>query len=129
MAILIRVPFVASQFADDPARSVARQITEARIQTALVRTLLDEVERLLPSTGVEHVPSDQLAEELARLSQRLLDVAAGIVSSADARAREEDATVRSIAAPVASIVAPAASEARTDPPGEGSSEPLEACSA
>lgn len=58
----------------DDESNLRSQISELRLQTALARTLLDEVERLAPAAGLRHAPSAQLAEELTRLGDRLLEV-------------------------------------------------------
>ncbi|WP_394846059.1 hypothetical protein LZC95_01180 [Pendulispora brunnea] len=74
MAIMIRSPYhVARRASDDEV------ITAVRIQAAMVRTLLDEVERLVPPSGLQglqRAATRQLPEELARLGARLVDLAA-----------------------------------------------------
>ncbi|HWL89540.1 MAG TPA: hypothetical protein VNO21_27235 [Polyangiaceae bacterium] len=85
MAILVLPPSHPLKSADRLARTNEQRIAAVRIQIALVRTLLDEVERLVPPPGLppsalppspfQRAASDQLADELARLGYRLLDVA------------------------------------------------------
>ena len=56
----------------------ARAIPLLRRQLAIVRTLLDDVERAAPApetTGLDFTRREQLIEELARLGQRILECA------------------------------------------------------
>jgi len=51
-----------------------RPLDAIRSQAAFVRTLLDEVERLIPA-GEERVLSEQIIEELTRLGCRCVELA------------------------------------------------------
>ena len=74
VAIMIRSPHhLARRATDDEV------IAAVRMQAALVRTLLDEVEQLVPPPGLQDLQRAscrQLPEELARLGARLADLAA-----------------------------------------------------
>ncbi len=74
MAILVLPPVVPSKKLDKPA-CIGEHVAAARFETALVRTLLDEVDRLVPPAHEPCVASHQLADELTRLGCRLLDLA------------------------------------------------------
>ncbi len=54
------------------------ELLRLRSQAALVRALLDEIERVVPweSGGAESTLGAQLAEELSRLGDRVLECAA-----------------------------------------------------
>lgn len=56
-----------------PASSSLRAL---RSQAAFVRSLLDEVERLAPSSAVGEALSEQIVDEIARLGSRSLQAAA-----------------------------------------------------
>lgn len=71
MTATVSNPLDASLPAVPPSSSGHMSLRE---QAAVVRTLLDEVERLAPSSGGP--ASEQLVEELARLGRRVLEVAA-----------------------------------------------------
>ena len=59
-----------------------RALASVRGQAAFVRSLLDEVERLVPSGGPCPM-STQLAEELARLGCRILEVASALSAAGE----------------------------------------------
>jgi len=75
------------------------QISEVRLQAALVRTLLDEVERLVPASSLDEIPSEQLAEEITRLGHHLLDVAAAIALNHSERTTPVDSATRATSEP------------------------------
>ena len=52
------------------------RIAAARHQAALVRTLADEIERLMPSPAAAQAVTGQLVDELSRLGCRVLEAAA-----------------------------------------------------
>jgi hypothetical protein len=55
-----------------------------RIQAALVRTLLDELERLVPDSEALRPTQAQIADELARLGTRMVGAAADMACREDA---------------------------------------------
>ena len=57
---------------DQPVMSNDRRLAAIRLQAAIARALVDEVDRALPTDSVRDV-SLELADELARLSARILD--------------------------------------------------------
>jgi hypothetical protein len=56
--------------------TAALSLRALRSQAAFVRSLLDEVERLAPSSSVGEALSEQIVEELAQLGSRSLQAAA-----------------------------------------------------
>ncbi|WP_394835516.1 hypothetical protein LVJ94_01140 [Pendulispora rubella] len=72
MAIMVQSPYSHAHRANEDATA------EVRIQIAVLRTLLDEVEQLVPPSGMQgsqRAASRQLAEELARLGCRMIELA------------------------------------------------------
>lgn len=69
-----------------------RALASVRSQAAFVRALLDEVERVAPSTG-ECPLSVQLVEELARLGCRFIEVADALTATSDACVEEARAEI------------------------------------
>ena len=72
-----------------PSQSIGREgegsvLSGVRSQAAFVRTLLDEVERVAPSSAGGAVTA-QLVEELARLGCRFLEVASALTAVVDAQ--------------------------------------------
>lgn len=65
----------------------ARALGAVRSEAAFVRSLLDEVERLVPS-GESNAISAQLIEELGRLGCRCLEVAQALAAAERAAAPE-----------------------------------------
>jgi hypothetical protein len=63
-----------------------RPATTVRSQAACVRTLLDEVERVVPAELADPM-SAQLVEELSRLGSRCAELAAELRALVDAQAR------------------------------------------
>lgn len=61
--------------------SAFRPLAAVRSQTALVRALLDEVERRLP--GGDVVVDAQLVEEIARLGCRFVEAASALSDALD----------------------------------------------
>lgn len=62
----------------DHRRSPVILSSATRYQTALVRTLVDELERVLRASEAPNAPCDQLAQELTRLAARALEAAAAL---------------------------------------------------
>ena len=52
-----------------------QRVAAARFETAMVRTMLDEVDRLIPPASEPLMPGHRLAEDIARLGRCLLDLA------------------------------------------------------
>lgn len=67
---------------------LVRPLATIRNEVAIVRTLADEVERLLPSAS-SRMTTDQLAEEVARLACQLLEAASTLRAAAEARTPRE----------------------------------------
>jgi hypothetical protein len=63
-------------------RADTQSVARVRSQAALVRALLDELERILPAQS-EDVVSVQMVEELARLGCRCFDAAAHLATDLD----------------------------------------------
>jgi len=61
---------------DDALLARELRVASIRSQCAVVRTLLDEVDRLSPSSMTQEAMSAQLADELARLGRCILEAAA-----------------------------------------------------
>ncbi len=79
--------------------SSVRLAGDARLQAALVRAVLDEVEQWVPSSQPAEAPSAQLAEEVQRLGYRLLELAEALALEAGdpvERRRDEGSGVRRI---------------------------------
>jgi hypothetical protein len=66
-----------------PSNAV-RPMSSVRNQAALLRTLLDEVERVAPP-GVDEAVCEQLVEELARLGCRCIELARALTPVVGAR--------------------------------------------
>jgi hypothetical protein len=66
-----------------PSNAV-RPMSSVRNQAALLRTLLDEVERVAP-LGADEAVCEQLVEELARLGCRCIELASALTPVVDAR--------------------------------------------
>jgi hypothetical protein len=74
---------IPSTEARDPLASTSRSprvwnMSSVRSQTAAVRALLDEIERVTSSFGESEDLDQQLAEELERLGKRLVEVARSV---------------------------------------------------
>jgi hypothetical protein len=76
------------QFMHGSSAEVA--MTTIRNQAALVRALIDELDRLLPHAGDD--PRHQLADELRRLGRQMLETAA--LLDADSAHRPSDSVIR-----------------------------------
>jgi len=63
---------------------LVRPLAAIRNEVAIVRSLADEVERLVPSTS-PRMATDQLAEELARLANQLIEAASVLRAATDGR--------------------------------------------
>jgi hypothetical protein len=63
-----------------------RSVSSLRSQAALVRALLDELERVAPPSADDAV-SEQLIEEIARLGCRCIEIASALPAVVDARGR------------------------------------------
>lgn len=72
------MPDPSDRCADEPIsrRVEVDDVRRVREQMALVRSLIDELERTLPRSGMSVSPRAQLIEELARLGCRALETAA-----------------------------------------------------
>jgi hypothetical protein len=73
----------AHDLTDHEPRVLSRHASLIRSEAAVLRTLLDELERILPGSGVEARVSAQLVEEAARLGCRLLEGAAALTKAVD----------------------------------------------
>jgi hypothetical protein len=73
-----------------PARDHTRplELVTIRAQAAVVRALLDEVERTVPGSRAERGLAPQLVEDLARLGCRVFESAAAMAKALDAPPRK-----------------------------------------
>jgi hypothetical protein len=81
-------PFVQSPISSNP-RLVAQDLDLARVrgQVAVVRSLLDEIERRAPFPGAESAITGQIVDELARLGYQAFETAVAMAESAGLRGR------------------------------------------
>lgn len=73
----------APDWFDDPSLARAHGLTAIRDQVAVVRTLTDELERVVPSSWAEHPISEQLIEEMTCLGHRILEIASALAGAAE----------------------------------------------
>lgn len=73
-----------------PARDQIRHfdLVTIRAQAAVVRALLDEMERAVPASGAERWVAPQLVEDLARLGCRVFESAAAMARALDGPPRK-----------------------------------------
>ena len=85
----------AAVIAPEPTRraSDVRAVSPVRSQAAFVRALLDEVERIAPAGG-DRAVTEQLAEELARLGCRCIELANALEAVIGAQQQAAQATSR-----------------------------------
>jgi len=69
---------------EEPVSSRA-PFADIRVQVALARTLLDEVERQVPSSTLAQAVTEQFIEEFAQLGCRILEAATELASGLDGR--------------------------------------------
>ena len=71
----------APSLLEDPSRARAAGLEGIRGQAALVRTLTDELERVVPHSRAELPISEQLIEEMTSLGQKILELASALAET------------------------------------------------
>ena len=85
-----RLPSIrALRSADDRLLADELRVATLKSQSAVVRTLLDEIDRAVPQAFAAVALREQLVEELTRLGARVFDAAAAIATKNDVDALQE----------------------------------------
>jgi len=85
---LFPLAFALSDVREHP---LARHVHPLRSQAAVVRALLDELERTIPGSSVERLVTAQLVEDVARLGCRLIETAGALSKAVESGPCERDA--------------------------------------